>query len=41
LASGWVCSAEKIRRVWEFECRWPLEATIRDTLNAYRQARWL
>ena len=41
LASGWVCSTEKIRRVWEFGCQWPLEATIRDTLNAYRQAKWL
>jgi nucleoside-diphosphate-sugar epimerase len=41
IASGWVCSSEKIRRAWGFECQWPLEATIRDTLNAYRQANWL
>jgi nucleoside-diphosphate-sugar epimerase len=41
LASGWVCSTENIHRAWGFECKWPLEATIRDTFNAYRQAKWL
>jgi nucleoside-diphosphate-sugar epimerase len=41
IASGWVCSSDKIRRAWGFECQWPLEATIRDTLDAYRQAHWL
>jgi len=40
-APGWVCSSEKIRRVWGFECAWSAEATIRDTLDAYRQANWL
>jgi nucleoside-diphosphate-sugar epimerase len=40
-APGWVCSSEKIRRAWGFECQWTLEATIRDTLDAYRRANWL
>jgi nucleoside-diphosphate-sugar epimerase len=41
LASGWVCSSEKIRRAWGLECTWSMEATVRDTLDAYRQANWL
>jgi dihydroflavonol-4-reductase len=35
LAPDWVCSTEKIRRTWGFECAWTKEATLRDTYEAY------
>jgi dihydroflavonol-4-reductase len=41
LAPDWTCSSEKIRRNWNFECVWSCEQTLRDTYEAYRDAKWL
>ncbi|MDD5087729.1 MAG: NAD-dependent epimerase/dehydratase family protein [bacterium] len=41
LTSGWICSAEKIRRAWNFECQQSLDDVLRVTYAAYRDARWL
>jgi len=41
LTPGWICSADKIRRVWNFECQLSLDDTLRLTYAAYRDARWL
>lgn len=41
LAPGWVCSPEKIRRVWDFQCEWTAERMILDTFAAYRKANRL
>lgn len=41
LTPGWICSAEKIRRNWNFECQLSLDDTLRLTYAAYREAHWL
>lgn len=38
LTDGWLCSAEKIRRSWGFECQWPHERMLRTTFESYRRA---
>ena len=41
LAPGWICSAEKIRAAWGFECTWSCEQTLRETYESYRKSGWL
>ncbi|MBU0509592.1 NAD-dependent epimerase/dehydratase family protein [bacterium] len=41
LAPAWVCSAEKIRRTWNFECMQSCEEVVRVTYEAYRNANWI
>lgn len=38
LLPGWICSADKISRVWDFRCEWSPEQTVRDTYDFYRDA---
>ena len=37
LASGWVCSTEKIQRAWGFQCEYSTENALRETYEFYRQ----
>lgn len=39
--TGWLCSAEKIRRNWGFECLWSHTQMLRATFAAYREAGWI
>lgn len=41
LAAEWVCSVEKIREAWGFECTWSSEQTLHDTYESYRMSGWL
>jgi dihydroflavonol-4-reductase len=41
LAPGWVCSSEKIKRNWNFQCEWTAERMILETFTAYRKANRL
>ncbi|MBU0690952.1 NAD-dependent epimerase/dehydratase family protein [bacterium] len=36
LVSGWVCSNEKIKRDWKFECDYDLRKTLRITYDFYK-----
>jgi dihydroflavonol-4-reductase len=41
LSPDWTCSTEKIRRNWGFKFEWSRDRTLRDTFEAYRDAKWL
>jgi nucleoside-diphosphate-sugar epimerase len=41
LARPWVCSTEKIQRVWNFRCEYSTEQALRETLDFYRRTRRL
>ncbi len=41
LATGWVCSTEKIRCAWNFSCQYSTEQALRETYEFYRQTKRL
>jgi len=41
LADGWACSADKIAAAWGFRTEDALDDVVRQTLDFYRQNRWL
>jgi nucleoside-diphosphate-sugar epimerase len=41
LSAGWICSPEKIRQAWRFECKCDVEKTLTETYEFYKQAAWL